>query len=437
MPAAAETRSRCLNRSDALKEEAKRLIPGCAQTFSKGPSQFVQGVSPNFLARAQASRVWDVDGNDYIDYINGLLPVVLGHNYPAVTEAVIAQLQNGVAFSLPHPIEVELARALTEIIPCAEMVRFGKNGSDATSGAVRAARAITNRDVIACCGYHGWQDWYIGSTSRSAGVPESVRALTAPFVYNDLESLKTVLRQHRNQVAAVIMEPVAFTPPAPGFLEGVRDLARENGALLIFDEICTGFRLALGGAQAFFDVVPDLACFGKAMGNGFPISAVVGKADYMSVFEEIFFSFTFGGEAISLAASLAVIREMQEKAVIAHLWKQGKKLQDGLNTLAREFGLENNVNCVGYPCWTYISLKDADGQDSVELRSLFQQEACKRGLLVVATHNMSFSHTNTDIADTLEAYQEILPILADAVRCGDAEGRLEGPPIRPVFQIRR
>ena len=298
---------RRLTESQAWLERARKVIPTCAQTFSKAPTQYVQGTAPVFLQRGKGCRVWDVDGNEYIDYVQGLLPNILGYAHDEVNQAATAQLAEGHSFTLPHPVEVELAERLVRLIPCAEMVRFGKNGSDATSGAVRAARAFTGRDHVACCGYHGWQDWYIGSTTRHAGVPNAVRALTHPFSYNDLSSLEKLLKEFPNQFAAVIMEPTNFVEPAPGFLESVRELAHKHGALLIFDEICSGFHLGLGGAQKLYGVTPDLACFGKAMGNGFPISCVVGRADVMRLFDEIFFSFTFAGEVASMAAAMKVL----------------------------------------------------------------------------------------------------------------------------------
>src|SRR2546422_4445450 len=288
---------RSLARSREYFARARKVIPSCTQTFSKGPTQFVQGVAPNFLERGRGSHVWDVDGNEYVDYVMALCPIVLGYDDPDVIAAVQRQLADGVTFSLAHPLEVEVAEALAKIVPCAEMVRFGKNGSDATAGAVRVARAYTGRDLVVCCGYHGWQDWFIGTTTRDRGVPGAVKALTKTFQYNDLKSLDRVLTEHRGQVAVVIMEPVIFQEPAPGFLEGVRDLTHRHGALLVFDEIVTGFRFGLGGAQEYFGVTPDLACFGKGMANGLPISAIVGRADVMKLFEEVFFSFTFGGEA--------------------------------------------------------------------------------------------------------------------------------------------
>jgi glutamate-1-semialdehyde aminotransferase len=421
-------------RSNAWLKRALSVIPSATQTFSKGRRAYVEGVGPAFVARARGSHVWDVDGHEYIDYPMALGAVTLGHAYPAVNEAVTRQLADGVSFSVSHPLEVELAEALTEILPGADMVRFGKNGSDATSGAVRAARAITGRDVIVCCGYHGWQDWYIATTTRARGIPRAVRELTVPFNYNDLAGLERVLAEHHGRVAAVILEPVGVVAPAPGFLEGVRDLAHRAGALLIFDEIVTGFRLALGGAQEMFGVIPDLACFGKGMGNGFPIAAVVGRRDLMEVFDQIFFSFTFGGEAVSLAAALATLREMCDKPVIAHLWRQGQRLRDGFNALARAAGLERHTECVGYPPRTVITFSDPAGGDPAVLKTLFLQEAIRRGVLLGGGMNVSFSHDDDDVATTLAAYEAALGVVAEAVRAGDAAQRLQGRVVEPVFR---
>lgn len=429
------SRTRRLVRSQALKAKAELLIPSCTQTFSKGPTQFVQGVAPVFLARGMGSHVWDVDGNEYIDYPMALGPIILGHNYPIVTEAVIRQMRDGTTFSLPHPLEVQVAETLVEIIPCAEMVRFAKNGSDATSGAVRLARAYTGRDIIACCGYHGWQDWYIGTTTRNKGVPKAVRELTIPFEYNDIGSLRSILAEHRGQVAAVIMEPVGVVEPVGGFLEQVRDLTRQEGTLLIFDEIITGFRLALGGAQEYFNVTPDLTCLGKAMANGYPVAAVVGRRGFMQLFDEVFFSFTFGGETVSLAAALATIREMRQKDVIGHLWEHGRRLKDGYNALAREFGIEERTQCVGLPPRTVIIFKDEKGAESLVLKSLFQQECLKRSVLFSGAHNVCYSHSNADIDHTLQAYRAAMQTLAEAIESGDPSQRLEGVPVQPVFRL--
>ncbi len=425
-----------ISKSDAWYERADQVIPGCAQTFSKGSNQHVRGVAPIFLAKGKGYKVWDVDGNEYIDYIQGLLPNILGYAHEGVNAAVAEQLGQGHSFSLPHPLEVELAERLTRIIPCAEKVRFGKNGSDATSGAVRAARALTGRERIACCGYHGWQDWYIGSTTRNAGVPEAVRALTHPFQYNNLESLRSLMEEHPGEFAAVIMEPVNFLPPAPGFLASVKELTHGHGALLIFDEICTGFHFGLGGAQKKFGVTPDMACFGKAMGNGFPISCIVGRSDVMNIFEDIFFSFTFGGEIASMAAAMKVLDVLETTPAIAQIEANGRVLQEALNALAKEAGLRDRIRCIGYPFWSLIKFLDEDGKDSLLVRSLFTQECVKRGLLLLATHNMTAAHDPLAIERTLKIYAVVCKTMANWLGERDPEQYLEGQMIQPVFRVR-
>ncbi len=427
---------RPLAQSQAWLERAKKVIPGCAQTFSKGYTQYVQGVAPIFLQRGKGCRAWDVDGNEYIDYVQGLLPNILGYAHEQVNAAAAAQFAEGHSFSLPHPLEVQLAERLTRLVPCAEMVRFGKNGSDATSGAVRAARAFTGRDRIACCGYHGWQDWYIGSTTRNAGVPKAVRDLTHPFPYNDLASLEKLLEAHPGEFAAVIMEPVNFTEPAHGFLEGVKHVALRHGALLIFDEICSGFHFGLGGAQKIFGVTPDLACFGKAMGNGFPISCVLGRADVMRTFDEIFYSFTFAGEVGSMAAAMKVLDILEQTDALARIESNGRTLQDGINAMAKEAGMGQRIRAVGRPQWSLLKFSDQNGVDSPLLKNLFQQEAVKRGVLLLSTHNLTAAHDGPAIHATLEAYAEVLKTLASWLQEADPAHFLEGPMTQPVFRVR-
>ncbi|HXF75703.1 MAG TPA: aminotransferase class III-fold pyridoxal phosphate-dependent enzyme [Methylomirabilota bacterium] len=427
-------RARTVQKSLELKAKAQRLIPGATQTLSKGPSQYVQGVAPVFLARAKGSHVWDVDGNEYIDYPMALGPIVLGHGYPAVDEAVRRQMADGVSFSLPHPLECEVAERMAAMIPCAEMVRFGKNGSDATAGAVRLARAYTGRDVIACSGYHGWQDWHIGTTAFSRGVPEAVKKLTLAFEYNRIETLEKIFAENPGKVAAVIMEPVGVIEPKDDFLRRVQELCRREGALLIFDEVITGFRLALGGAQEYFGVVPDLACFGKAIANGYPLSAVVGPREIMKRFEEVFFSFTFGGETLSLAAAKATMEEMAEKNVIPHLWEQGRQLIDGFRALARELRVEGFMRCEGLAPRSVIGFFDQSGRESLAVKSLFQQECLKRGVLFSGGQNICFSHSPADIEHTLRVYRAAMEIVGDAIRRGRVVERLEGAPVEPVFR---
>ena len=425
-----------LTKSREWLARSKKVIPGCAQTFSKGYTQYVEGAAPMFLERGKGCRVWDVDGNEYIDYVQGLLPNILGYANEEVNRAAADQLSKGHSFSLPHPLEVELAERLTRLIPCAEMVRFGKNGSDATSGAVRAARAFTGRERVACCGYHGWQDWYIGSTTRNAGVPGAVRELTHPFVYNDLASLEKVLGEHPGEFAVVILEPFNFVEPAPGYLQGVQDLARQHGAVLIFDEICSGFHFGLGGAQKMFGVTPDLACFGKAMGNGFPISCVVGRAEIMRVFGEIFFSFTFAGEIASMGAAMKVLDVLEHTDALARIEANGRTLQDEVRALAKEAGLARRIEIVGRPQWSLLKFRNADGTDSALVKNLFQQEAVKRGILLLVTHNMTAAHDAAAIDQTLQAYAETIKTLSGWLAETNPERFLEGKMAQPVFRVR-
>ncbi|MFZ1057700.1 MAG: aminotransferase class III-fold pyridoxal phosphate-dependent enzyme [Candidatus Rokuibacteriota bacterium] len=415
-------------------KRAEARIPGASQTFSKGPTQFVRGGSPLFVERARGARVWDVDGHSYLDFTMGLCAVTLGYADPDVNAAVARQLERGVLFTLPHPLEAEVAERLCGMIPCAEMVRFGKNGSDATSGAVRLARAFTGREVIVACGYHGWQDWYIGTTTRNLGVPKAVRDLTRTFAYNRIETLEQVFDEHPGQVAAVIMEPVGVEEPRPGFLEAVRELCTRHGALLIFDEIVTGFRLALGGAQEHFQVVPDLACFGKGMSNGFPLAALVGRREIMRLLEEVFFSFTAGGETASLAACLATIEKMERRAVIPHLWRQGEQIRDHANRAAEASGVAGAIRCLGLGPRSVMTFTTPDGGAWWELKSLFQQECIRRELLFTGAHNMAFAHGDGEVSAACSIYDEVFPLVAKAVRRGDVSRRLEGPPVEPVFR---
>lgn len=429
-------RSKRYSKSQALLERAQRVIPLGSQTFSKSRVVLPSNAAPLFLTHGKGAHVWDVDGNEYVDFVNGLLPVILGYDDPDVIDAVSRQLRNGVTFSLPTPLEAELAELLREIIPCAEMVRFGKNGSDVTSAAVRVARAHTGRDRVAVCGYHGWQDWYIGSTTRNKGVPRAVSELTHVFPYNDLEALRRLLESHPRQFAVVMMEAMNVEEPRPGYLEGVRDLAHEHGALFILDEIITGFRYHIGGAQTLFKVTPDLATFGKSMGNGFPISAVAGKADYMRQMEEIFFSSTFGGETLSLVASLATIKKMRLQPVHATLNRLGEQVIHMTRGNVERHGLAHCVAISGKPSWSLLQFKDADNASSWEIKSLYLQEIIARGILTAGSHNICYAHTEADLRQLEAAQNEALGVVREALGRGDVIKRLAGPPIQPIFRIR-
>lgn len=412
-------------------ERTKRLIPNCSQTFSKSYLQFSVGASPLFVKEGKGCELEDLDGNRYIDYTMGLGACLLGYAFEPVLERVKKELEKGSIFTLPSYLEAQLAELLTQIIPCAQMVRFGKNGSDATSSAVRLARAYTGRDYVACCGYHGWQDWYIGTTTRNKGVPKAVRELTLTFEYNNIESLKRLFKEHPNQIACVIMEPVGIEEPKEGFLQEVKELTHKHGALLIFDEVVTGFRFALGGTQEFFGIEPDLACFGKAMANGLPISAVVGKAEIMELFEEVFFSFTFGGETLSIASAIATIEYIRDHQVIPYLWEQGRKLKEGIQKLIEGKELEEVVFVKGYPV---RFLLDFYGEKALKLKTLFQQECAKRGILFTGAHNMALPHTDQVIEKTLEVYDQVLDIIKYALEYDMVEELIEGRLLEPVFR---
>lgn len=423
-------------KSEALLERALQVIPLGTQTFSKSHTQYPHGVSPYFIQKAEGCRVWDVDGNCFVDFVNSLCAVTLGYNDPDVTAAVQAQLAEGVLFSLPHPVEVEVAEAIRDMVPCADMVRFGKNGSDVTAGAIRVARGFTGRDHVAVCGYHGWQDWYIGSTARNLGVPHAVSELTHSFTYNDLESLAKLFAEFPDQIAAVILEPMNVTEPASGFLKGVEEMARKNGALLVFDETITGFRYSKGGAQELFGITPDLATFGKGLANGYALSAIAGRGDVMKLFDQVFFSFTMGGETLSLAAAKATLAKLQREPVIETLNRRGVRLKEGIRTLIERHGVGDFLSTAGHPTWSFLMFKDACACSLWQIKTLWMQELMARGFLSLGTHNLSYAHGDAEIDGLLAAYDEIFPILRDAVRDGRMTQLLRCKPLEPLFRVR-
>lgn len=428
--------SRSYEKSEKFLEEALKYIPLASQTFSKSKTQWPFGVSPYFMEKAYGSKTYDIDGNEYIDLVNGLCSVTLGHCDIDVTAAVKAQLDDGVIFSMPHRLEAQVAQKITEMVPSAEMVRFGKNGSDATAGAIRVARAYTKRDRVAVCGYHGWQDWYIGSTARWLGVPNATRELTHTFQYNNIESLNKILKEHKDEFAAVIMEPMNVEFPKDDFLHKVKELAHANGALFILDETITGFRYANGGAQELFGVMPDLSTFGKGLANGYAVSAVAGVEKYMHLMEEIFFSFTFGGECLSLAAALATMTKLQKEPVIKTITNTGESLLSGLDELIQKYDLTEFFDLKGHPTWSLFIIKDSKDYTSWQLKSLYMQEMVARGILTLTTHNISYAHSKEDVATILAAYNEVLAILKDTIENKALDKHLKCKPIEPLFKVR-
>lgn len=419
-----------IKKSDEYYKVALDLIPCTTQTLAKGPQQNVKGVAPKYLQSGKGSHVWDVDGNEYIDYLMGIGPLSLGYAYDKVDNAIKEQLKDGITFSLMHPLEVEVAELIHKVVPNAESIRYSKTGADVTSAAVRLARAFTKRDKVLCCGYHGWHDWYISVTDRNQGIPQSIQDMTYTFNYNDIQS---VIDSIDDDIACVILEPYVFEEPKDNFLQKLRDVCTKNGTILIFDEMWSGFRISLGGAQEYFKVNADLACFSKAVANGMPISILTGRKDVMSLLEhDVFFFTTFGGEALSLAAAKATINEMIEKDVPAQLAKQGNKLKVGYNKIAEKLGM-SYTKCSGFDCRTIITF-DASAGNPLEMKSLVQQEMIKRGILWGGFHNLSFSHSDGDIEYTLKTYNEVLPILKKAVDENNVKGSLRGEPVGPVFR---
>jgi len=420
-----------IENSVKLFERALQLIPGGSQTSSKRPSAFAPGAYPIYVDRGSGSHVWDIDGNEYIDYILGLGPITLGYCYPAINEAVRGQLKRGVIFGLLHPLEVETAEVIRGVVPCAEMVRFFKTGVEAISAAVRVARAFTGRDKIATYGYHGWHDTWACMSPPPAGdgIPKALKSYVYPFRYNDLgspESLRSLLEAHPGEFACIVMEPVSYwEKPMEGYLQEVRKLADEHGALLVFDEIVTGFRLALGGAQELFQVIPDLAVVGKGVASGMPLSALLGRRKYMEKMKDLLISITHGGETLSLAAAVAAIKEYKEKKVQSYLWRQGGRLMEEMNRLASEIGVP--MEWGGYAPIPMYRFNVKGSMLADNLMTLWLQENAKRGVLYRrgGPAYICFSHSDEDIDKTIEVGREVMRIIEDALRKGDVKSRLE------------
>lgn len=427
------------SRSRALQPKAHRLIPGGAHTYAKGDDQYPEQ-APGFIARGKGCHVWDLDGNEFIEYGMGLRAIALGHAFEPVVEAAQRQMQLGINFNRPSKIEVDLAEAMLDIIDGADMVKFAKNGSDVTTAAVKVARAFTGRDLVAICGdqpFFSTDDWFIGSTAMNAGIPESVVDMTLKFPYNDLLGLRDLFERHPGQVACVVMEAEAVAPPAPGYLEAVKELCEKQGAVLVFDEMITGFRWHVGGAQKFHGVVPHLSAFGKAMGNGFAIAALAGKREIMRLGgldhdqKRVFLlSTTHGAETHALAASLETIRVFREQGVTEFLWRQGERLRAGVNDAITRQQITGHFELAGRPCNLIYRTKDEQGVPSQAFRTLFLQELIRGGILA-PSFVVSFSHTDADIDRTIDVVDQALGVYAKALEHG-VHNYLVGRSVKPV-----
>jgi glutamate-1-semialdehyde-2,1-aminomutase len=428
-----EPLKRSLEKSYVLWSKAEKLIMDGTCLYSKMPIINVKGVTPAYIQRASGSHIFDIDGNEYIDFSNALGPIILGYGYPRVKNAIIKQLDDGSIFSMPHPLEVEVAELLVKHVPSAEMVRFLKTGAEATSAAVRIARAYTGREKIIRGEYHGWHDWGIANTEKNVGIPKCLKDLVFYGHYNNFDEFKRFFEENPDQIAAIITEPIELEEPKDNFLHKIKKLAHDNGALLIFDEVVTGFRFDLGGAQKYFGVIPDITAFGKAIANGMPLSAVAASTEIInSVKDKIFISSTFGGETLSLAASKAMISEMEEKPVNKRIWEIGKKIKEESERIIKENDIENYVKCIGLPPRLAFDFKK-DGKLWLELKTLFVQEVIKRGVFLGWNIFPSFSHTDDDVEKTLEVISDAVNICKKAIENNNVKDMLEGEVLQTVI----
>jgi len=420
-----------------------QLIPGGAHTYARGDDQYPEGMAP-VIERGAGCRVWDIDGNEFVEFGSGLRANTLGHGFEPVVRAVQRYLADGVGFVRPHRLEREAAERLIDLIPSAEMVKFGVNGSDATSAAVKLARAYTGRDMIAVCRQHPFfstDDWFIVTTPMSAGIPDSVRPLTVQFSYNDLASLEALFEVHPGQIAAVVLEAETVEPPAPGFLAGLRELCDRNGALLVLDEIITGFRWHERGAQYLYSIEPDLCTFGKGIANGLPLSALAGRRDVMRLgghvddADRVFLlSLTAGGQPWALAAMLAVIDAFEQEGIAGQLHSIGADLRAGVQDAVAAAGLGDYFQLRGRDCNLVYVARDADGQPSQEFRTLVLQEFLEHGILA-PSFVVNAAHDPKAISQAVDAVTELMPVYRRALDDGVATV-LRGRPVRPAIRRR-
>lgn len=423
-------------KSNELVARELKCSPLAAQTFSKSHRYFMPNNAPMFIDHGKGARVYDVDGNEFLDFTASLGPITLGYCYDKVNDAVKAQLEKGIIFPTQSPLECELAELLTSLIPCAEMVKFVKNGSDATTAAIRIARAFTGRKRVAMSGYHGMHDWSIGASANRKGVPEDVCALTDTFKYNDLSSIESVLNSHPGEYAAVILEPIQSNGTTTEYLQGLKDLVHKHGALLIFDEVVSGFRYALGGGGEYYGVTPDMASFGKGCSNGMPLSFVAGRRDLISMIEQgVFISMTFGGEALSLAGCIATVKELVEKDAFKHFWKLGQIMKDGLENLIKKHGIESAVSVSGLAPHCGLAFDGVGSLNYLDVNSIFSSIMIENGILCHAINNINLSHTEEDIKLYLDAADKAFALIKVAIDKDSLDGILpEGARVNPIFK---
>jgi len=446
-----------IKESNKWYERAKKSIASGTNTFSRAPGVFPDGASPKFLKKQSGSHTWDVDGNEYLDMVMGCGPVTLGHNHPVINEAIKNQMDDGILYSMLHPLEVEVAEKLIQVIPSAEMVKFSKNGSDVCAAAIRLARHVTGRDVIFCWGYHGFHDWYVGTTDRNAGIPDAVKNLTKTFDYGDLEGLKRMFEKYEGQVAAIMMEPIIgqrqkchygkselsrdFMKPCNScdqvkILSEIKKIAHDHGALLIFDEMISGFRFSMGGAQEYFGTSGDLSTFGKGITNGMPLGVLVGKEKYMRHFDKVFLSSTYAPETLTLAAASANIDFYIKNNVIESIWRKGEYIEEGFLKVIEKYNLQKNVSLAGYAVRLMVNTHDDNGIQSPKLASLYQQEMFKNGALCFSGVLMlSYSHSKNDLNFLIDAFDSTCSVIQKVLNSSKTiDEFLDCIPGAPVFK---
>lgn len=407
-------------------------IPMGTSTFSKNPNLYVIGAAPLYISRAKGCRLYDLDGNEYIDYSMALSIVLLGYAHDEVNQAAKEGIDEGLLFTLSCPEELTLAKRITELVPCAEMVRFLKSGSDSCEGAVRLARNYTKKlKIVTVGGYHGFHDWFLASTPRRKGIPEVMSEWVLSHQYNDMAGIERTIHDHAGEIAAVIMEPIINYEPHAGYLEKIRKLTESYNIVLIFDEMKTGFRLDMGGGQNYFHVIPDIAIFGKALANGFPLSVLVGKKEYMRQLEDenCFLSASYATEKASLKASLKVLEIMERDRVLDHVWDTGEHLKSGIEKLLKDHALDSVIQIVGLAPMTHFIFGNVGGISASLIRSYIQQECVKKGVLFVGYHHTGWGHRREDIEFTLKVYDEVFALLRDGIRKNNIKDRLEGKEI--------
>jgi glutamate-1-semialdehyde 2,1-aminomutase len=424
-------------RSQQLYARALELIPGGTQLVSRRPSRYATGVSPAFAARAKGARFWDVDGHEYIDWVSGIGAIILGYCDEVVDAAVCEQISRGTMTSINHELEIELAEELCRTIPCAEMVRYAKCGGEACTIAVRIARGATGRDKVLFCGYHGWHDWYLAANLAEEaslnthlfpgiepiGVPQALQGTALPFPYGDLAELGNLLDVHRGEVATVIMEPLRSELPPEGYLAGVRKLCDERGVVLIFDEVSCGFRTRLGGIQELVGVTPDMAVFAKAISNGYPMAAVVGKREVMEPVAWMFISSTYWSDCIGLRAALTTIQELRRRNVPAQLDRLGKEIIQRINQAANETGLP--VICLGLTTHPLLAFQTDDPVKKSQLTTLYIQEMAKRGCHGYAAFYLNSAQGPDEVEQTADAAKEVFRLMKDGLDSNRLDSLLE------------